>query len=119
MTQCLANIVYSGNGILSIKSILEKELVLGSYSRKNRNDEFERFIDDITEECMRSSKNYLNNNYRSTIYIDDEVPILRKISCEYIHTPDNVKNQYELLREDIRELFVYAINLNKDKESKK
>lgn len=123
--QCLGNIVYSGNGIRSIKTILEYELVTGEYLKHRRHDEFEKYINRVADACMHTSTKYLNSNYdNSTLYNfmvedpgDNYGKIIiksrrRLISCEDLFIKDKVNESRTSLLSDLSRLFEYALSLN-------
>ena len=120
--QCLGNIVFSGNGIRSIKSIIERELILGNYNNRRRKEEKDLYIDTVVEECMRENTKYLNHNYPSEMIIrgeyDEELHLFamvthkRTISCEALFDSGKVEESKAQLTEDIYDIFEYAESLN-------
>lgn len=80
--QCLGNIIYSGNGIRSFKSVLEMEIMHGSYRHRRRDSELEAYVEALVERLQIESDSYLDKSYRSQVTTDDGRQRLRKISRE-------------------------------------
>lgn len=86
--QCLGNIIWSGNGIKSFKSILELELVAGRYRHTNRDNEFNSYIEDLANRLQIEADRYLDIFYRSQVTTDLGRQRLRKISREKLYDLD-------------------------------
>lgn len=110
--QCLGNIVYSGNGIRSIKTIIEGELIRGNYLKNRRDSEYDQYIREITDQCMQSSERYLNDNYDSQMSFGKDMLFDRAISCEYLHEPEIYKIRYDNMMKDIACIYDHAIKIN-------
>ena len=65
--QMLGNIVWSGNGIKSIKSILEKSLLDKSFLDMN----YPYLINYLMESIEQNTRSYINRNYRARVNYPD------------------------------------------------
>lgn len=82
--QCLGNIIWSGNGIRSFKSVLEMEIVHGSYVRRRRESEMDKYISALIERLHVEEDTYLDRSYLSQVVTDSGGHRLRKVSREML-----------------------------------
>lgn len=74
--QMLGNIVFSGNGIKSIKSILEKAFLSGQFLSMKA----DRFRDMIAEAICENARIYTNDHYFNEVILADGSRIRRCVS---------------------------------------
>ena len=67
VNQMLGNIVWSGNGILSIKSIFEKCIL----NKEFMTMEYTRLVDSIMASIESNARKYINNSYRVKVNYTD------------------------------------------------
>ncbi len=86
VNQMLGNIVWSGNGIRSIKSIFEKCIL----NKEFMTMEYMQLIDSIMASIETNSRKYINNNYRVKVNYTDGTARDRLISntewTDYLNT---------------------------------
>lgn len=80
--QCLGNVLYSGNGIRSMKSILELEIIHGGHRNRRRDSELNHYVHGLALRMQTESDSYLDRSYRSQVTTDTGEQRLRKISRE-------------------------------------
>lgn len=80
--QCLGNIIYSGNGIRSFKSVLEMEIVHGAYVHRRRDSEMDAYVNALIERLQAEEDSYLDRSYRSMVTTDAGDQRVRKVSRE-------------------------------------
>lgn len=90
--QCLGNIIFSGNGIQSFRTILEMELSLGKHKETRRDNEMNRYIEDLSDRLQTEADRYLDNWYRTMVVTDHGEIRQRLVSREHL---------FELEREQI------------------
>lgn len=67
VNQMLGNIVWSGNGIRSIKSIFEKRILNKDFVTM----EYTQFIESVMDSILSNARKYINNNYRVKVNYPD------------------------------------------------
>lgn len=106
--QMLGNIVYSGNGIHSIKSILEKAILDGSLVSM----EFNRLMAFLLCSIEENARTYINRNYSSIIRYTDGSERCRTISNTEL--VDSLPSTTERIRSIINEITTFARDLYKE-----
>lgn len=109
--QMLGNIIYSGNGINSFKSIIEKALILELYLKKNKENLLSKYVAEIVDACLDSNRKYLNAHYLSSMVITGKV-FNRVISNASFFVPAENEFIDEFLNEEILQIFNRAVELN-------
>jgi len=77
VNQCLGNIVFSGNGIKSIKSIIEKSLLDESIFQM----EFSDYLKYLLDASQLNAIKYMNDHYHSIVRLPDGSQRERCVSC--------------------------------------
>lgn len=77
VNQCLGNIVFSGNGIKSIKSIIEKSLLDESIFQM----EFSEYLKYLLDASQQNAVKYMNDHYHSIVRLPDGTQRERCVSC--------------------------------------
>lgn len=101
--QCLGNIIYSGNGIKSFKTMLELEIVSKRFEHKRRDAEYEAYIDELADRLQVESDSYLDRSYRSRVVTDEGGERFRRVSRERLSEIE--RSGKEELKTVLRRLF--------------
>jgi hypothetical protein len=108
VNQMLGNIVFSGNGIKSIKSIFEHCFLIGQFMKMN----FPSVISFLMETAKTNMQIYISTNYRTTVRYTDNSTRTRLVSnTEWIASLPDIMMEVKPLVEDIIQ---YALSLYKD-----
>ena len=109
--QMLGNIIYSGNGINSFKSIIEKALILELFLKKHKEGTLSKYVAEIVDACLDSNRKYLNAHYSSSMIITGKV-FNRVISNASFFVPEENEFIEEFLNQEILQVFNRAVELN-------
>lgn len=100
--QMLGNIVWSGNGIKSIKSILEKSILEETFHTM----ELAECVDFLMDSIEQNARNYINRNYRTRVFHPDGSERERIVSnTEWV---DALPRCMENVKPIIEEVIEYA-----------
>jgi hypothetical protein len=103
--QCLGNIVFSGNGIKSIKSIIEKSLIDESFITMDFSD----YVRYLVSASQLNAQKYMNDHYRTIVRLPDGSERARIVSgTEWF---DSVPRVMELARPVLEDVVKYSREL--------
>lgn len=109
VNQMLGNIVFSGNGIKSIKSIFEQCFLNGQFIKMD----FSSVISYLVEASKANAHIYISTNYRTTVRYTDNSTRTRLVSnTEWLVSLPEIMTEIKPLIEDIIQ---YALSLYKDR----
>lgn len=117
--QCLGNIVFSGNGIRSIKTILEQVTAAEEYMRNQNDEDFDKFTARVTRSCVQTYNKYLDTEYDNDVYYCSEndsgcmdtIKRKRLITVEEIFRPAYQEKVYQIIKTELIGFFRYAISV--------
>ena len=105
VNQMLGNIVWSGNGIRSVKSIFEKCIL----NKEFMTMEYTQLIDSIMASIETNARKYINNNYRVKVNYTNATTRTRLISnTEWV---DYLKKNLEKVRPIVDDFMTAARTL--------
>jgi hypothetical protein len=108
VNQMLGNIIFSGNGIKSIKSIFEQCFLNGQFMKMG----FPSVISFLMETSKMNTQIYINTNYGTIVRYTDNSTRTRLVSnTEWITSLPEIMTEVKPLIEDIIQ---YALSLYKD-----
>jgi hypothetical protein len=100
VSQCLGNIVFSGNGIKSIKSIIEKSLIDETFFTLDFSDYLKYLID----ASQLNAQKYMTEHYHTRVRLPDGTERVRPVSCvEWFDSVPEVMQQIRPVLEDVVE----------------
>lgn len=105
VNQCLGNIVFSGNGIKSIKSIIEKSLLDESIITM----EFAEYVKYLLDASQQNAVKYMNDHYHSIVRLPDGSQRERCVSC--VEWFDSVPATMEQVRGVLESVVRYSRKL--------
>lgn len=98
VNQCLGNIVFSGNGIKSIKSIIEKSLLDESIITM----EFAEYVKYLLDASQQNAVKYMNDHYHSIVRLPDGSQRERCVSCvEWFDSVPATMGQVKVVLESV------------------
>jgi len=104
--ECLGNIVWSGNGIKSYMSIIQKAIADREFERTSSEAEFEAYIDDIMAQLRENENRYLDQRYQSTVVTIDGNYRTRAIIRDELYKLTDL--QFEHTRKFVRDIFIHV-----------
>jgi len=104
--ECLGNIVWSGNGIKSYMSIVQKALADRYFERFDSEVEFESYIDDVMLRLLENENRYLDQRYLTTISTAEGAFRRRVVDRDELYKL--TKQQVTDTRKFVRDIFVHA-----------
>lgn len=105
VNQCLGNIVFSGNGIKSIKSIIEKSLLDESIITM----EFSDYLKYLLESSQLNTFKYMNDHYHTMVRLPDGSQRVRCVSC--VEWFNSIPETMEQVRPVLEEVVKYSRSL--------
>ena len=105
VNQCLGNIVFSGNGIKSIKSIIEKSLLDESIITM----EFTDYLKYLLDSSQLNAIKYMNDHYRTIVRLPDGSQRVRCVSC--VEWFNSIPETMEQVRPVLEEVVKYSRSL--------
>ena len=105
--QMLGNMIWSGNGIRSTKSIMEKELLEKRYLHDDAGEMTAYALILIRENWLK----YINDNYRTTVHYTDGTSRQRIVTNKDLY--DALPPVLDQVKPIIYKIFSYAKNLYK------
>jgi hypothetical protein len=98
VNQCLGNIVFSGNGIKSIKSIIEKSLLDESIFTM----EFTDYVKYLLDASQLNAVKYMNDHYHTFVRLPDGSQRERLVSCvEWFNSIPETMNRIKIVLESV------------------
>ena len=104
--ECLGNIVWSGNGIKSYMSIIQKALLDQHFARFDSEVEFESYIDDVMMRLRENENRYLDQRYLTTVTTAEGTYRKRIVDRDELYKL--TEQQKDETRKFVRDIFVHA-----------
>lgn len=109
--QALGNVIWSGNGIRSYKTILESAIMSREWEACDSDVEFDSFVDGLMRRMSENENRYLDQNYQSRVLEPDGG--MRKRVLDRLQVYDLTQSTAPAVRAIVREMFARIRDVEK------